>query len=304
MSLAADTRPLVVIQRNPTSGSGRGRRRLRQLITELRKLDFRIRLFANRDRLDQFVSNLTDSDQLHCVVAAGGDGTICNVLQRHPDLPIAVFPLGTENLVARYLKISGCPQQMAGIIAHGQRQIFDTALANDHRFLIMASVGFDSEVAARMAAIRSGNIRKWSYLRPILSSAFSYRYPLVHVRDTAGTLLAEGSHVIVANIREYGFQIPFCPDADPTDGLLDVRVFRKRGFFRTLCHCLRTRFGLSDLASDVQRFRLSEVSLDADTELTAQVDGDPIDRLPVRIYVDPKSLQLIVPRDFQVNLSR
>src|SRR5579883_426500 len=47
-------------------------------------------------------------------VAAGGDGTIRKVIvgARERKVPIAIFPLGTANNVARSLGISGTPQEL------------------------------------------------------------------------------------------------------------------------------------------------------------------------------------------------
>ena len=50
---------------------------------------------------------------LRAVVAAGGDGTIRLIAKRTPPgTPLAVLPLGTENLLARYLELTADPQQI------------------------------------------------------------------------------------------------------------------------------------------------------------------------------------------------
>ena len=122
----ADDRRLVVIQRNPTSGSGRGSKDLRRLISELRRADFRVRLFADRNRFDAFVTCDEQRSLIRCLVAAGGDGTISSLANRHADFPIATFPLGTENLMARHLQIPRCGVTVAKLIADGVTRSFDT----------------------------------------------------------------------------------------------------------------------------------------------------------------------------------
>jgi len=80
----------VVIQRNPAAGAGTSRRILLELAKELRKQPFRVRMFSGRDQLDTFVTSNQTSSQIHCIVAAGGDGTIADLANHAP----------TENLTA------------------------------------------------------------------------------------------------------------------------------------------------------------------------------------------------------------
>lgn len=285
----------VVIQRNPTSGSGRGSRELRALIRELRASGFRVRLFARRDQLDEFLSQADVRGSVRCLVAAGGDGTVASLAHRHAGFPIAVLPLGTENLVARYLQIPRCGRAVAEIIRKRHTREFDTAFVNEQRFLVMVSSGVDAEVVRQFSSVRTGNIRHWNYIRPILQSFVGYRFPQISVRDASGELLATGSHVIVTNIPEYGFRLPFCPAADPTDGLLDVRVLQRTGPVATALHVLRMKLGLSERSDEVTRFTVTEVQISAEADdVPIQFDGDPADNCPARIRIAPKSMTLLV----------
>jgi len=291
-------RKLVVIQRNPTSGSGRLSKQLQILIRDLRKAGFRVRLFANRDRFDSFVRTPEVHAAIRCLVAAGGDGTIASLANRHAEIPIATLPMGTENLVARHLNVPKCGSTVATLIQEGSVRTFDTAMINDQRFLLMASVGLDADVVDRLHAARTGNIGRHSYAKPILQSFLGFPFPKFSVHSLDGELLAEGSHVIATNIPEYGFRMPFCPDADCHDGQLDVRVFRQSGRFATLMHALRTRFGFADRTSEVARFQTAAVEIRSDSpNSTAQCDGDPAGHCPVQIHIDPHSMSLVVRRD-------
>lgn len=288
-------RKLVVIQRNPTSGSGKGRRDLLDLIRELRLAGFRVRLFANRDRLDAFLKQDSILTQIRCLVAAGGDGTVGGLVNRHPDLPIATLPLGTENLVARHLQIKRCGKTLAKLIHTGRIRKFDTGQANGQTFLLMASVGIDADVVRRLDETRSGNIQHLSYVKPIFASFTKYKFPKLTVHSPDGKLLAEGSHIIATNIPEYGFRMQFAPAADPHDGQLDVRVFRRSGMIATLAHAIRTRLGWKDHAPDIQRFQLQEFQIRSTQDSTpGQIDGDPAESCPLQISVQPASMTLLV----------
>lgn len=285
----------MAIQRNPTSGAGRVSRELIALIRELKAAGLMVRLFASRERFDSFVNLPEVRPQLRCVVAAGGDGTVAALANRHPDLIIAAFPMGTENLLARHLNMPCCGKTVAHIIVQGATRRFDTALLNDQRFLLMASVGVDADVVRRMHLSRRGNIRHLSYVQPICSSILMYPYPRLSVHAADGQLLGEGSHVIVTNIPEYGFRIPFCPLASAHDGLLDIRIFHLTGRWASMSHGIRTRLGLVDRSAEVTRLKAPLVEIRSQEPNTvSQCDGDPGATCPVRIAVDPASLNLIV----------
>ena len=307
------SRTLVVIQRNPRSGTGRGRRELLHLIRELRSRGYRVRLFRNRLLLDQFLQNPNRRSALRCLVAAGGDGTVADLTNRYSGIPIAILPLGTENLIARYLKIRRCGCSVAGMIDSFQVRRFDTFLANGHRILLMLSIGADAEVVRRLHAARSGNISHFSYLTPILKSFCLYRPAIVFATSGDPGQRVAGSHVIVTNIPAYGFGFPFSPEALPEDGLLDVRVFTGTTRVQTLIHAVSVWFGLRRAEKSVVRFRCQQLTVFQDTlspdavspeavplqtqraAAPVQCDGDPGPDLPLQITVDPASLLLITP---------
>lgn len=252
-------------------------------------------MFANRDRLDEFIADPNTVTNLRCLVAAGGDGTVGSLLQRHPSVPIATLPLGTENLLARHLGVTRNAQLVADTIEQGMTRQFDVGDVNGHAFLLMASAGVDADVVQRLDKTRSGNIRHLSYVKPILQSFVKYSYPRLRVTRPDGTLLAEGTHVVVANMAEYGFRMPFCPTANPHDGLMHVRVFKRSGPVATIFHAIRTRLGFADRDTEICRFDEPAIAISSDQPGTpTQMDGDPAPDCPLEITVRPSSMTLIV----------
>ncbi|MCR9202486.1 MAG: hypothetical protein NXI04_27920, partial [Planctomycetaceae bacterium] len=173
---------------------------------------------------------------------------------------------------------------------------FDTGLVNEQSFLLMTSAGVDADVVRRLHAVRTGNIHHLSYVRHIFQSLRRYEYPQLSVFDTEGNLLGQGTHVIATNIPQYGFGIPFAPAANPFDGQLDVRIFRRRGTLPTAWHALRTRLHLADRDQDVVRFSARAIRVESDLPDTpAQCDGDPAAACPLDIRLVPSSMTLVVP---------
>ena len=82
----------------------------------------------------------------------------------------------------------------------------------------MASAGIDADIVHRLPGKRSGNIRHGTYIRPILQTLAGYHFPEITVTDVQTERTFKGSHVIVSNFRQYGFDLKLTPDADAIDG--------------------------------------------------------------------------------------
>ena len=294
--ISADNR-LVVIQRNPRSGSGAGRKELLVLIRKLRTAGYHVRMFRSRKMLDAFLLMPENAKNLRCIVAAGGDGTVADVSHRHPGCPIAVLPLGTENLLAKYLELSRCGRTLAAVIASGRIRMFDSATANGRRFLLMLSAGVDGDIVQAVHQARKGNIRRIGYVVPTLRAFFSSCPQLIRASTPDARHTATGTHVIVTNIPRYGFALKFAPEAIPDDGLLDVRVYHGATRWQIFRHAIRLKLGLPIYGSEFTKFTATRVSLEAENDSRipgVQADGDPCSALPVHVVIEPASLCLLV----------
>lgn len=289
------SRPLVAIQRNPTSGSGRGREQLLALCRELKVLGFQPRLFSNRDRMDEWMATPAKTDRLHCIVAAGGDGTVGSVVNRFPGHPITILPLGTENLLAKFLKIPCSGLGLARLIADNHRCQFDLGMIGDSRFTLMASVGFDAEVVHLTDARRTGPISKWNYLQPILTSLRKYQHPRLKVFADGATQPIEGVLVVAVNIPGYAFGLKVAHGAGGSDGLLDLRIFQRGSAFQMLRYGLKVATGSHERLDDVKCLRAKRIRIESDVAAPVQVDGDPCGFTPLEISIQPNSLTMLIP---------
>ena len=255
-------------------------------------------MFSSRPKLDRYLAEKPAARILRCIVAAGGDGTVADLVNRHPGVPIAVLPLGTENLLAQYLGIRRCGRRLAQIIHSGRVKVFDSAIVNGRRILLMVSAGIDAEIVEAVHQARWGNIHRLSYVRHVVR-AFLTNPPITYRAITAdGSFNVSGRHIIATNVPRYGFDIPFAPQARPDDGVLDIRVFHGTTRWQIFWHAAKLRLGLPVSTKEFTRFSASAVRiecLDATTVRTSQCDGDPGPELPLKIEMDPHSLTLIVP---------
>ena len=147
----------VAIQRNPTSGSGVGREELVRLVLSLQKFGYQVRLFKDRDKLLRTLNDPERRSLLKCLVAAGGDGTVNDVLNRYPSVPISLCsrwePKTCSPSICRSpIRGNGWPRSFT----KGRTEKFDLCEVNGRKFLLMASFGIDAEVVHRTSEARTG----------------------------------------------------------------------------------------------------------------------------------------------------
>lgn len=299
ISPAADR---VLIVTNPTAGgAGRSAQAIQELITCLRRQQLGVELVGDLATLADCVAEHRAGGRLRALVAAGGDGTVAEIVNRAPaGVPVTVYPLGTANLLAGYLGIRRDPQEMARLLAHGTTIRLDAAAANGRIFLLMAGCGFDADVVHRLHRKRRGRrISYWTYAGPMLESIRRYRFPKLRVycEAPAGETAApvqSARWAFVANLPVYASGLIVAPDAVGNDGQLDVCTFSQGTLWHGVRYIGHTLLGRHHRLPDYQRALAKRVRIEADRPVPYQLDGDPGGMLPLEIEVLSERLTLWV----------
>jgi diacylglycerol kinase (ATP) len=176
------------------------------------------------------------------VIAVGGDGTVRAVAEalRDSEVPLAVVPTGTGNLLARNLDLlRGSMAESVAIAFRGRNRAIDVGVASattaegettDHVFLVMAGVGLDARMIANT---RPGLKRQVGWLAyvdagvRVIPSAQPFR-----IRYSTGgrpERAARVNTVLVANCGLLPGNIVFLPDARIDDGVLDIALLHPGG---------------------------------------------------------------------------
>ncbi len=296
--IVADARS-VLISHNPKSGSSNRQQLVTRLADELIRAGFEVQTIENTDQLSDVAKQLLATGKLRTVVSAGGDGTASMLVNElPPDVPITVFPLGTANLLAKYLGATTDAVRMAQIIDGGRTVQLDVGMANERLFLVVASCGFDADVVERIHSSRQGHISYFSYSLPILRSIWKYRFPKMQI--TADTVqVASARWLFVFNVPHYAMDLRIIADADAQDGQLDLCTFRDGGFINGLFYFFSVLFRRHEKMSAANFCRFRELTIDSDLPVPIELDGDPGGYLPVTISVVPERLRVLVSEDWR-----
>lgn len=233
------------------------------------------------------------------VVAAGGDGTICEVLQglfAAGQGALAILPLGTGNDAARTLGIPLDLAAAARTVLAGARRRVDLVRAGD--LVVLNAIGIGLLGAIN---VNSANI-KWvrglgAYLTAGVGTLFNYRCPEIELTD--GDFHYRGPMTILAihNGVTTGGGFRLCPSALPDDGELDATLVSHTGIpsrLGALVDCLRGTLGRKAFTREV-RFRRLE--LRCTERLPFHWDGNPshIDPPGIDFEILPGAIEVVTP---------
>jgi diacylglycerol kinase family enzyme len=280
--VARDARRVGIVA-NRNSGTGASRHLVRTLVRELECLDLHAEVAWTPAERHALVASAGSGSGYRCLVAVGGDGTVSALINEQPSVPITVLPTGTENLAAQQFGLRGNAKSLAKTIAVGHIVRTDLGIAAGRRFLLMTGFGFDGDVVTRhhvSRTSRSGMARpthRAAYVEPILRSSLFYRFPPIRLRitDPAAEEVLDGTTAFVFNMPRYALGLPFAPQAQQDDGLLDLVVFRDPGPFQALYYLWRVFRGTHLEHPGVAHRRIRRLSVTSNHPVPVQLDGDP-----------------------------
>lgn len=298
MNTLSRDRDFVLIVSNPKAGWVSRQRSLEQLATLLRQRGLDVQISTDLEHIEQLARQLHALGRLRALVGAGGDGTLAELANRAPaGAPLATYPAGTANLVARYVGATTRMHDFAQMLIDGHTWTCDAGLANGRLFVAVCSAGFDAQVVERVHAARKGHITSLAYLAPIVQAIGQYNFPELKISVEDKQISARWA--FISNLPCYGGGIKPGSQACGDDGLLDLCAIRHGGFFRAMQYLPYLLLGRPQDLTDCTLQRSRKIHIECATEnVPYQVDGDPGGYLPLTIEVLPRRIRLVVPRRF------
>jgi diacylglycerol kinase (ATP) len=233
------------------------------------------------------------------VVAAGGDGTLCEVLQGLHAAgrgALAVLPLGTGNDAARMLGLPLALEAAARVVLAGARRRVDLLRAGDRVVLNAVGIGLLGSINVNASTI------KWvrgmgAYLAAGVGTLFNYRCPRIEL--TNGSFSYEGPMTILAiqNGTTTGGGFRLCPRALPDDGELDATLVTGTGVptrLGALADCLRGTLGRRPFTREL---RFARLTFACDERLPYHWDGNPdfLEPPGMTFEILPDALEVVAP---------
>jgi diacylglycerol kinase (ATP) len=254
-------------------------------------------------------------DGAELVVACGGDGTVraCAAALAGTDVPLAVLPLGTGNLIAVNFDLPVDVEEALKFALTGPRRRIDLITlttgaaaagggpadgreAEDTRFVGMAGVGLDAAMVRDVNPKLKSKIGPFAYVLSTVRNLGRARCRVRIQLDDHAPFRRAAKGVLIGNLGRLQGGVVALPDAVPDDGLLDVAVIKARRLHEWAGMAARALVRRRQHPSMVEYHQARRVELHCDRSQPMEQDGELLPRGRHAVAeVLPSAVWLVVP---------
>ena len=259
-------------------------------------IDAQLHATQGKQEATRLASELAPASDI--LVAVGGDGTINEVVNgmAGSKARLGIVPAGTVNVLALELGLPFQVERACGVIAAGSTLSMDVGLVNSRRFILMMGAGIDALTIRNIDPKAKKRFRELAFLSTGLRQGFA-RPPQPFIARINGQEHMV-TFLVAGNSRYYGGRFGITTDADPTDGLLDILMFKGTSIASLGVFWLGVPTGLHLHNRDVTYVRTESAQvlpLDDKKVVWYQTDGELAGSLPATLGIDYHALEILVP---------
>jgi len=303
-------KPVIIV--NPKAG-GLGHNAWAKMVAPITDVlgPFDVRYTAYAGHATELARAESESRRRHLVIAAGGDGTINEVVSglvsapSRPGPALGIIPRGTGGDFRRCLQLSRNVAEAAARIKTAKERTIDVGLAtmtaSDGQqivrpFINVASFGFSAEVARRANTSTKRFGAKASFVGATLRTLLSQDNVDVSIR--INDQQPQRRTVLMAafgNGQYFGGGMHICPEAELDDGQLDFVLVGDLSRGDILLKGHRLFAGTHTQLSAVSAAKVTQVRVDPvdpREKIPVEVDGETPGFLPATFTLQPRALRL------------
>ena len=289
---------------NPAAGSRDRTESYREKIRavcESRGLPYRIQISQAPGDCRRLARAAAETGGEYRIYACGGDGTLNEVADGaagFPNVAVTVFSGGSGN---DFVKLFDDPKAFFDLerLVDAEEVTFDMIRCNETKALNICSVGLDARIGT--------DVSRYKRL-PLLHGFRAYAASTVvnlckgisehYVVEIDGQRIdGEFTFVCACNGRYYGGGFNPVPEADPTDGLLDVLLVDKVNLFMVPGLIGKYKNGrYQELNHLVRHYKTKELKIFCDREVPVNVDGEALYAKEVEFAIADEKLRFFYPR--------
>lgn len=289
---------------NPAAGSKDGTEKYRQQIESVcqkHRISYEIAVSNAPGNCTELARKAAQTGEEYRIYACGGDGTLNEVVlgvAGYDNVAVTMFCGGSGN---DFVKIFNETEPFRDLeqLLDCKEDTFDLVRCNEHISLNICSVGLDARIGTDVS----------NYKRlPLLSGFRAYAVSTVvnvirgiaehYVVEINGEVLdGERTMVCVCNGRFYGGGFNPVPEADPTDGLLDVLVVEKVSRLQVAGVVGKYKSGrYKELPKLVRHYKTDRLRIVCDKPTNISLDGELRTAQTIDISVAKEKLRFFYPK--------
>ena len=290
---------LIVLINNPSARRS-SFEKVRRATAYLQKKGFATELlFTEKKGHAEELAREAAEKKPHLIIAAGGDGTINEVLNGMlmSETPLAILPLGTTNVLAKELSIpdsvEGAMERAATgkirTVCLGKIEASSEHVSVVRHFCLMAGFGFDAKAVYDVNSKLKKVSGEGAYILSGINNLIHY-YPSELIFSVDGEDHA-GYAAIIGNASRYGGNFKITPDADILDPHFYLCIFKGRNRADILRYAAGVIRGRHLKQKDVLYLKASKIAITGNAHI--QIDGDYLGSTPATITIVKDALRIV-----------
>ncbi|MBQ3543154.1 MAG: diacylglycerol kinase family lipid kinase [Oscillospiraceae bacterium] len=289
---------------NPAAGSRDRTKKYTQAIRAIcgsRGLDYEIRVSEAPGHCTELSRSAAETGEEYRIYACGGDGTLNEVAAGaagFPNAAVTVFSGGSGN---DFVKLFSDPEAFFDLekLLDAQEATFDMIRCNGDLSLNICSVGLDARIGTDVA-----NYKRLPLLHGFSAYAASTVINLFkgisehYVVEIDGQELDdEFTFICACNGRFYGGGFNPVPEADPTDGMMDVLLVKKVSLLQVPGIIGKYKNGrYRELPDLVTHYRTDKVTVRCDKPTPINLDGELRTAQTAEFSIAKEKLRFFYPK--------
>lgn len=290
---------------NPAAGSRDRTAAYTASITEIcgkRGLDYRIEVSSAPGECRRLAREAAQTGDSYRIYACGGDGTLNEVASGAAgwdNAAVTAYSGGSGN---DFVKIFDQPKAFYDLerLLDARETAFDLIRCNDDFSLNICSVGLDARIGTDVS-----RYKRIPLLQGFRAYAASTLVNIIRgisehyvVEINGETIDDEQTFVCVCNGRFYGGGFNPVPEADPTDGLLDVLLVRKVHRLEIPAVIGKYKNGrYAQLPDLVRHFRTDHITIHCDRATPINLDGELRTAQVVDMSIAKEKVRFFYPKE-------
>ncbi len=281
---------------NPIAGGGKAKSLIYRIEDNFRQSGAEFQLYQTKGPQDAIEAAAGAAKEGYdIVVAAGGDGTVNEVLNGlvGSNAALAAIHGGKGNDFATAVEMPKNIDDACRALLKSEIRAIDLGKVLDRYFINSVGVGFDAAVALRVNRGVKPFKGVSAYIYAFFESLFSYETVEMDI-DMGRELIKTRPLLVAVGIGQaYGGGMRIVPDAIQDDGLFDVCIFNSMSRLALVYHFPKVFSGKLKHLEQANMFRTKEIKLNLSEVRPLHMEGEIFFSDHMHFTLEPKGMKVL-----------
>jgi diacylglycerol kinase (ATP) len=256
-------------------------------------------------------SKAVDQNKFRAIIAAGGDGTLHQVVngvlekrEGYSALPaVGLIPMGSGNDFAKTVRIKDDPQRLVELVKLNKPKkintgkIYYTDFSGQQRsryFVNVADIGMGPEVVQRVNESGRAFGAAVAYYKSIIATFFTYKPMIIRAKSNDWIWSGKLRSMAIANGKYYGHGLCVAPDAILDDDMFNVFICGNVSVVDFIRYSETMKRGKHVVLPEILYKTTTDIELSSEEDCLIEGDGEILGKLPARIELSSQKIDFLM----------